>query len=890
MVDIERFLNERPKILIIGQIKSGKSFLANLILRKKLLPTDEGPCTGRMVVLKSCHKQDGSSISEKPELRVLSDDGTLLEEMKLEIKQDGRPFIPSKYIRERGKAREQAAGEWVEITMNDPLLEYFEVIDSPGLDENSALDKLVNETVCKGLIHSLIYVIDGCEGLTTKDLESLEKIRMSVNNERILFVCTKVDKAYGDEEDDDPVPDPSDLQFSDSDETPEFEIVEEEEPEEKPSVQKTDDHERLQKRVFNSLRDAGFLTGYSDWDKCPYFHGLSAYRVEDARQTNTDNDPTNIFVNAYNRFEENLAKFFAESLNFHLKMALEHLKSRQVMLVEMISHMRFKLARKALNIKTRVEFAIEAEGRVYKQLKATVTTKLMSKLTTIIIEERDKALKNLPETAASISFSHWSAVKVEGKRDIVHAIQQCVADQLNEALIERVKDQLPILAIESTIELCISNLGDDMEAVRNIRSLLNAVYSPVATKLQDRQRQPSVKTIFSSKPLSSDSCDDGWKIGVAKKFLRSLVPKNLSREYCCTVEKVIDEAHNGFLKDLEKLRERAREMVEEKHAEKREVRVKEDYELAALVLETNSLLDSVTYTKPQRGIEIGKGPGSVVYACADSSWGPCTGAVIKVRQPWPPLQSKNIWPTCLYLSKELLPSDRIQSSVGFILPSVNPPLELWVIEDRMDCSLETVICGKAHLRSETWLQLAVDVADGIWSLHSQGIPHHNIKPSNILLDSSHRARLSDLGLLDLAVLRQGTLSRPVFFIAPELAVDDSTDYDLSSEADVFSFGILLWYLFSGRCLRPPVGTGLQDPLNYRIVFQYTSTSEFFLKEINGLRPDLKMWQNLGGVHKQAAELMESCWAHLPSNRPCSGELKTKCEKLQQDIKADSTMK
>ena len=169
MVDVERFLEERPKILIIGQVKSGKSFLANLILRKKLLPTDEGPCTGRMVVLKSCKNRDGRS--QKPKLRVLAVDGRVVEELELELKQDGRPFVPSKYIRERGSSVQQTAtlgGEWVEITMNDPLLEYFEVIDSPGLDENIALDKLVNETVRKGLVHSLIYVIDGCEGLTTK--------------------------------------------------------------------------------------------------------------------------------------------------------------------------------------------------------------------------------------------------------------------------------------------------------------------------------------------------------------------------------------------------------------------------------------------------------------------------------------------------------------------------------------------------------------------------------------------------------------------------------------------------------------------------------------------------------------------------------------------------
>lgn len=182
---VRKLLEERPKILIIGQIKSGKSSLANLILGKKLFPTDEGPCTGRMVILKKLQDTERVFSTEeqevKPRLRLLTIDGTVVDEIELEVSRDGRPLFPKEYVNpgtNRVLEREQAFrseddsatshGAWVELTIRDPLLDYFEVIDSPGLDENSTLDQLVDETICKGLVHSLIYVVDGSEGLTPK--------------------------------------------------------------------------------------------------------------------------------------------------------------------------------------------------------------------------------------------------------------------------------------------------------------------------------------------------------------------------------------------------------------------------------------------------------------------------------------------------------------------------------------------------------------------------------------------------------------------------------------------------------------------------------------------------------------------------------------------------
>ena len=174
-------LQNKPTLVFVGQLKSGKSTLANIILQHHVLPTDEGPCTARMVKLKPIR---GSN----PYLQVLKASGTRLgKPITLErvVDSEGlcRLIIPpnvvdvgreissseerSKQFRDE-KGQETEHGAWVEIFYPHPLFEFIEIVDSPGKGENESLDQLVNETICNGLVQTLVYVIDGCRGLTVR--------------------------------------------------------------------------------------------------------------------------------------------------------------------------------------------------------------------------------------------------------------------------------------------------------------------------------------------------------------------------------------------------------------------------------------------------------------------------------------------------------------------------------------------------------------------------------------------------------------------------------------------------------------------------------------------------------------------------------------------------
>jgi len=96
------------------------------------------------------------------------------------------------------------------------------------------------------------------------------------------------------------------------------------------------------------------------------------------------------------------------------------------------------------------------------------------------------------------------------------------------------------------------------------------------------------------------------------------------------------------------------------------------------------------------------------------------------------------------------------------------------------------------------LRIASDSAQGIEYLHEGTAPyiiHGDIKPSNILLDQTWSARVSDFGLSFLAPPNE--MFGAVGYLDPEYF----TQMKLSKASDIYSFGVVLLEILSGRpCL------------------------------------------------------------------------------------------
>ena len=142
------FAQRLPSVLFIGSQNCGKSTLLNVFLGKpKLLPTHENPCTSRIVRIK---------YSDTNYVRVLDADGNELQRKLY------RNRVPEKLVVLPNRDKVVELQYIVEVGLNHPLLECgIELIDSPGRNENDALDRVVEEFITKGIVPLIVFVVDG---------------------------------------------------------------------------------------------------------------------------------------------------------------------------------------------------------------------------------------------------------------------------------------------------------------------------------------------------------------------------------------------------------------------------------------------------------------------------------------------------------------------------------------------------------------------------------------------------------------------------------------------------------------------------------------------------------------------------------------------------------
>ena len=114
------------------------------------------------------------------------------------------------------------------------------------------------------------------------------------------------------------------------------------------------------------------------------------------------------------------------------------------------------------------------------------------------------------------------------------------------------------------------------------------------------------------------------------------------------------------------------------------------------------------------------------------------------------------------------------------------------------------------LPKEVSYSILHDVALGLCYLHSQTPPiiHRDLSSNNVLLTANMTAKISDLGVARILNVNSLQASRMTnnpgtpAYMPPEVMVADPT-YD--SSVDVFSYGIMMIHVFSGRWPEPQAG-------------------------------------------------------------------------------------
>ena len=149
-------------------------------------------------------------------------------------------------------------------------------------------------------------------------------------------------------------------------------------------------------------------------------------------------------------------------------------------------------------------------------------------------------------------------------------------------------------------------------------------------------------------------------------------------------------------------------------------------------------------------------------------------------------------------------------------PNVVTIFDVIVAEDRLWLVLEyvpsrsadKVLAAEGPLPPPRAAHIGAQIAEALATAHAAGIHHRDIKPGNVLVDATGRAKLTDFGIShavnDLRLTASGMITGTPAFMAPEIARGD----DYSNASDIYGLGATLYTLVEGH---PPFGIG--DPHN-----------------------------------------------------------------------------
>jgi serine/threonine protein kinase len=131
-----------------------------------------------------------------------------------------------------------------------------------------------------------------------------------------------------------------------------------------------------------------------------------------------------------------------------------------------------------------------------------------------------------------------------------------------------------------------------------------------------------------------------------------------------------------------------------------------------------------------------------------------------------------------------------------------------------------------RLPEDKALDIARQLCAGLAAAHAKGVLHRDLKPANIMLDGRGQVVITDFGLAGIADQIQGTEVRsgtPAYMAPEQLA-----GKEVSTRSDIFSLGLVLYEVFTGKRAFSPKPSGKIRPDGERTISRPSSV----VKDLN----------------------------------------------------------